>query len=45
MENYYGKKEKNMIVPDPIVNIIDLILYYGKIKALKGIHLDIAKKR
>ncbi|MDN3511286.1 MAG: phosphate ABC transporter ATP-binding protein PstB [Candidatus Jettenia sp. CY-1] len=34
-----------MIVPDPIVNIIDLILYYGKIKALKGIHLDIAKKK
>ncbi|NUO09569.1 MAG: phosphate ABC transporter ATP-binding protein [Candidatus Brocadia sp.] len=32
-------------VPDPIVNIIDLSLYYGKTKALKEINLDIAKKK
>lgn len=32
-------------VSEPIVNIIDLNLYYGKTKALKEIHLDIAKKK
>ncbi|MCF6154632.1 MAG: phosphate ABC transporter ATP-binding protein [Candidatus Brocadia sp.] len=32
-------------VPEPIVNIIDLVLYYGKIKALKGISLEIPKKK
>ena len=34
-----------MEVPDPIVNIIGLSLYYGKTKALKEINLDISKKR
>ncbi|MBW7897995.1 Phosphate import ATP-binding protein PstB 3 [Candidatus Brocadiaceae bacterium B188] len=31
-------------VPEPIVNIIDLFLYYGKVEALKKIALDISKK-
>lgn len=31
-------------VPEPIVNIIDLSLYYGKTKVLKEISLDISKK-
>ncbi|MBI2470467.1 MAG: phosphate ABC transporter ATP-binding protein [Planctomycetes bacterium] len=34
-----------MEIPDPIVNIIGLSLYYGKTKALKEINLDISKKR
>ena len=37
-----GKESIN--VPEPIVNIIDLSLYYGKVKALKSIALDISKK-
>ncbi len=32
-------------VPEPIVNIIDLSLYYDKTKALKEINLDISKKK
>lgn len=32
-------------VPEPIVNITDLTLYYGKTKALKGINLDVSKKK
>ncbi|MFN3532683.1 MAG: phosphate ABC transporter ATP-binding protein PstB [Candidatus Brocadia sp.] len=32
-------------VTEPIVNIIDLTLYYGKTKALKGINLDVSKKK
>ncbi len=32
-------------VPEPIVNIIDLSLYYGQVKALKSIALDISKKK
>ncbi|HQU32111.1 MAG: phosphate ABC transporter ATP-binding protein [Planctomycetia bacterium] len=31
-------------VPEPIVNIIDLFLYYGKVEALKKIALDISRK-
>lgn len=38
-------EKEDMKVPEPIVNIIDLTLYYGKIKALKGINLDISKKK
>lgn len=38
-------KKKSIAVPDPIVNIIDLALYYGKTKALKEINLDISKKK
>jgi phosphate transport system ATP-binding protein len=38
------EKEK-IKVPEPIVNIIDLSLYYGKTKALKEINLDISKKK
>ena len=32
-------------VPEPIVTINDLNLYYGKTKALKEINLDIPKKK
>ncbi|MCF6157859.1 MAG: phosphate ABC transporter ATP-binding protein [wastewater metagenome] len=32
-------------VPEPIVNIVDLNLFYGETKALKGITLDISKKK
>lgn len=32
-------------IPEPIVTIKDLNLYYGKTKALKEINLDIPKKR
>lgn len=32
-------------VPEPIVNIINLSLYYGSTKALKEINLDISKKK
>lgn len=38
-------EKKRIEVPDPIVNIAGLNLYYGKTKALKGINLDISKKR
>lgn len=38
-------EKKQIEVPDPIVNITGLNLYYGKTKALKGINLDISKKR
>ena len=38
-------EKERMEVPDPIVNIIGLSLYYGKTKALKEINLDISKKR
>lgn len=36
---------EKMIIPEPIVNIIDLNLYYGKTKALNKINLDISKKK
>jgi phosphate transport system ATP-binding protein len=36
---------ERMIVPEPIVNIIDLSLYYNKTKALNKINLDISKKK
>ncbi|MFO0795769.1 MAG: ATP-binding cassette domain-containing protein, partial [Candidatus Brocadiaceae bacterium] len=38
-------ENKKTEVPEPIVNIIDLSLYYGKTKALKGINLDIPPKK
>lgn len=37
--------KEHIIVPEPIVNIIDLSLYYGKVQALKSIALDISKKK
>jgi phosphate transport system ATP-binding protein len=36
---------KKLKIPEPIVAITDLSLYYGKTQALKGITLDIPKKR
>ncbi len=36
---------ERMIIPEPIVNITDLNLYYGKTRALKRINLDISKKK
>ncbi|HHT9114440.1 MAG: phosphate ABC transporter ATP-binding protein [Planctomycetes bacterium] len=36
---------KRLKIPEPIVVITDLSLYYGKTQALKGITLDISKKR
>lgn len=38
-------EKESITVPEPIVNIIDLVLYYGKTKALKGINLDVSKKK
>lgn len=38
-------ENKKIKVPEPIVNIIDLALYYGKMKALKGINLDVSRKK
>ncbi len=38
-------KEEIIKVPDPIVNVDGLSLYYGRTKALKGITLAVAKKR
>lgn len=37
--------DEKIEVSEPIVNIRDLFLYYGKVKALKGITLDISKKK
>ncbi len=37
--------KERITVPEPIVTITDLALYYGKTKALKGINLDIPKKK
>ena len=34
-----------MDIPDQIVNIINLSLYYGKTKALKEITLDVSKNK
>ncbi|MBM4065081.1 MAG: phosphate ABC transporter ATP-binding protein [Planctomycetes bacterium] len=36
---------KKLKIPEPIVVITDLSLYYGKTQALKGITLDISQKR
>ncbi len=36
---------KRLKIPEPIVVITDLSLYYGKTLALKGITLDISKKK
>ena len=36
---------EKMITPEPIVNITDLNLYYGKTRALKKINLDVSKKK
>lgn len=37
--------KESMEVPEPIVTVIDLSLYYGKTKALKEINLDVSKKK
>jgi phosphate transport system ATP-binding protein len=34
-----------MHVPEPIVNIADLVLYYGRVMALKRITMDVSKKK
>lgn len=38
-------KKEIMKIPKPIVNITDLVLYYGKTRALKGISMDVPEKK
>lgn len=38
-------ENQRITIPEPIVNIIDLNLHYGKTRALKEINLDISKKK